>query len=486
MEKADVVIIGAGVLGCFAARAMAEYELKTIVLEAREDVCTGVTRANTGIVYTGGDTKPGTLKTRLCVKANAGFDALCRELDVPFSRCGSLMISFGERGDRVLAKKLAQAKENGVPGAELLDRHEVLNLEPSLNEKVRGGLYSPGTGTVNPWELGIAAYENARDNGIEFRLNEEIKRIIRRDGGYVLESENESWFCRAVINCAGLSADAVREMAHAPLVRIVPSAGEYMVLDNSLRGFVKHVIFHEPEQKGKGLTLVPTVDGNILAGPTEHDAVGEDFASDLSGLELLSELCSFVVPALPQEALIRSFAARRPNPYYVHYKDGVWQTEEKSISSFTLLDEEGFFSLVGIKTPGLTCAGELGKLTAEKAAAYLGCDAKNARFEPRRRAIKTVRGLTAEERNALIAADPDYGRIVCRCQGVSLAEVKQAVARGAVTVDGVKRRTGAGMGRCQGGYCMAAVLETLAFERGIEPGGIRKDGAGTEIIYGKL
>lgn len=486
MEKADVVIIGAGVLGCFAARAMAQYELKTIVLEAREDVCTGVTRANTGIVYTGGDTKPGTLKTRLCVRANADFDALCRELDVPFSRCGSLMISFGERGDRVLEKKLAQAMENGVPGVELLSGDEVLRREPNLSPNVRGGLYSPGTGTVNPWELGIAAYENARSNGIEFRLNEEIKRITRRDGGYVLESEKESYFCRAIINCAGLSADAVREMLHAPLVRIVPSAGEYMVLDDKLQGFVRHVIFHEPEQKGKGITLVPTVDGNLLAGPTEHDAESADFAADIAGLELLSELCSFVVPTLPQDSLIRSFAARRPNPYYVYQKDGAWHTEEKSISSFTLLDEEGLFSLVGIKTPGLTCAGELGRLTAEKVAAYLGCDAKNSRFEPRRRAIKTVRGLSAEQRNALISADPDYGRIICRCRGVSLAEVKQAIARGAVTVDGVKRRTGAGMGRCQGGYCMASVLEHLAHGHGLPYECIRKDGEGTEIVYGKL
>lgn len=486
MVRADVIIIGAGVLGCFAARAMAEYDLKVIVTEAREDVCTGVTRANTGIVYTGGDTKPGTLKTRLCVAANAGFDRLCRELDVPFSRCGSLMISMGQRGDRVLEKKLAQGMENAVPGLELLPREEVLRLEPELSPKVTGGLYSPGTGTVNPWELGIAAYENARDNGVEFRLNEEILSIKRRDGGFVLESGGESYFCRAIINCAGLSADVVREFSQRPLLRIVPSAGEYLVLDDKLRGFVRHVIFHEPEQKGKGLTLVPTVDGNILAGPTEHDGSGEDFAADIGGLELLERLCALVVPGLPLERTIRSFAARRPNPYYVHQENGVWRTEDKSISSFTLLDEEGLFSLVGIKTPGLTCAAELGALTAAKAAAFLGCDAKNSRFEPRRRGIKAVRGLSAEERNALIASDPDYGRIVCRCRGVSLAEVKQAIARGAVTVDGVKRRTGAGMGRCQGGYCMQTVLETLARENKLAPEQVCKDGWGTEIVYGKL
>ncbi len=486
MEKADVIIIGAGVLGCFAARAMAEYPLKTLVIEAREDVCTGITRANTGIVYTGADTKPGTLKTQLCVKANRDFDRLCRELEVEFSRCGSLMIAFGQRGEAVLEKKLAQARENGLADTELISGEEVLRREPNLAPDVKMGLYSPGTGTVNPWELGIAAYENARDNGVEFRLNEEILRICRRDGGFVLESGRESYFCRAIINCAGLSADAVREMLHAPAVRIVPSAGEYMVLDDKLRGFVRHVIFHEPEVKGKGLTLVPTVDGNILAGPTEHDGDGLSYASDPASLELLSRLCGRVVPALPQDKLIRCFAGRRPNPYYVREEGGTWKMQDRSISSFTLLDEEGLFSLVGIKTPGLTCAGELGKLTAKKAADFLGCDGRNPRFEPHRRAIKPLRGLGQAERNALIASDPDYGRIVCRCRGVSLAQVKQAIDRGAVTVDGVKRRTGAGMGRCQGSYCLQTVMETLARQKGMAAGDISKDGKGTEIVYGKL
>lgn len=486
MVKADVIIIGAGVLGCFAARAMAEYDLKTIVLEKREDVCTGVTRANTGIIYTGGDTRPGTLKTRLCVQANAGFDALCRELDVPFTRCGSLMISFGSRGDAVLEKKLAQARENGVPGVELLDGAEVLRREGNLSPEVTRGLWSPGTGTVDPWSLGIAAYENARDNGIEFRLNEELKSVLRRDGGYVLETGGESYFCRAVINCAGLSADTVREFVNTPHVRIVPTAGDYLVFDEKMRGFLKYVIFHEPEQKGKGLTLVPTADGNILAGPTERPEGGEDYAAEPEGLEQLMELCAKVVPGLPMDKLIRSFAARRPNPYFVHNEDGRWVREDRSISSFTLLDEEGMFSLVGIKTPGLTCAAELGRLAAAKAAEHLGCDRKNARFEPRRRGIKAVRGLDAAGRGALISSDPDYGRIVCRCRGISLAEVKQAIARGAVTVDGVKRRTGAGMGRCQGGYCMQTVFETLMAERGAAAGSVSKDGKGTEIVYGKI
>jgi len=484
MKKADVIIIGAGVLGCFAARAMAEYDLKTLVLEQREDVCTGISRANTGIVYTGVDTKPGTLKTSLCVTANQNFDQVCRELDVPFSRCGSLMVSFGERGDRVLKKKLAQGQENGVPGLELLDRAEVLRREPHLSTDVTGGLYAPGTGTVNPWDLGIAAFENARENGVEFRFNETLRKMHRRDGGFVLETNEGDYFCRAVINCAGLSADTVRELTQRPLVRIFPSGADYLVLDSRLTGYLSHVIFHEPEEKGKGLTLVPTVDGNILVGPTEREEEGRDYAGSAAGMKRLETLCARVIPALPMEKVIRSFASHRPNPYYVQEKEGRWEREEKGIPSFTVLEEEGLFSLVGIKTPGLTCAAELGRLSAQKAAAYLNCDARNLKFDPCRQRIRTVRDFSPEELDEQIRRNPDYGTILCRCRGVSLAEVKQAVARGAVTVDGVKRRVGAGMGRCQGSYCMQTVLETLAEQQGLPPEQISKDGQGTEIIYG--
>ncbi len=479
MENYDVIVVGAGLLGCFAARSLARYEMNILCIEAREDICTGISRANTGIVYTGADTAPGTLKTQLCVKANASFDALCRELDVAFSRCGSLMAAFGEEADARLDKKFAMGRENGVPGLELLPREEVLRRESALGKGVRRAIYAPGSGTVNPWELGIAAFENAKANGVSFHLNEKVEKIARTEGGFMAETSRGTYSCRAVVNCAGLSADVLRELTERPLVRIFPKAGDYFVTDTSPEGAPKHIIFHEPEQKGKGLTLVPTVEGNILIGPTEREDGNRDFATDVAGLEELRRLCATVVPSLDMGSIIRSFGALRPNPYYVRETAVGWEAEERGISSFTLLDEAGLYSLVGIKTPGLTCADGLGKLTADKVAAYLGCDALNARFEPRRRGIVKTAGLSAVQRNALIARDPDYGRIVCRCKGVSLAEVREAIARGATTVDGVKRRTGAGMGRCQGGYCLPPVLETLGGEA-------TKDGGGTRIVYGKI
>ena len=480
------MIVGAGLLGCFAARALAAYALDVTVLEAREDVCTGVSRANTGIVYAGYDTKPGTLKTRLCVAGSRGMAALCRELDVPFSRCGSLMIACGGRAEAVLRKKYDAGQENGVEGLRLLTGREVLAMEPNLTGRVTAGLYAPGAGTLDPWALGIAAFENASANGVEFCFGAPVCAIRRCAGGFLLETGGETYRARAVLNCAGLSADRVRELAEAPRVRLFPTGADYLVLDDTTRGFVRRVIFHEPEEKGKGLTLVPTADGNLLIGPTEREEAAEPGATDAEGLAWLRALCAEIVPGLDLGQTIRVFGAARPNPYYVKNEGGVWQREARGISSFTVLEEAGLVSLIGIKTPGLTSARPLGDYAAARLLDYLGGAAPRPGFDPVRRAIPNPRRMAEPERTAFVAAHPDYGRIVCRCRGVSEGEVLEAVARGAVSVDGVKRRTGAGMGRCQGGFCMERVLELLARERGLSPAAVCKDGAGSEVLYGAL
>lgn len=486
MERWDVVIVGAGLLGCFAARALTQYELRILVLEQREDVCTGISKANTGIVYSGYDTKPGTLKTRLCVQANAGFETLCRDLGVAFDRCGSLMVSCGPRAEEVLRKKFDQGRENGVPGLALLTAAEVLEKEPNLCHAVTGGLYAPGTGTVNPWELGIAAFENARKNGAEFHFCEKLLHISRQADGFLLETEKERYASRAVLNCAGLDADGVRELMMRPELRLFPSAADYLVLDDTARGFVRHVIFHEPEIRGKGLTLVPTVDGNLLVGPTEHDWDGRPGrGTAIEGLEELHSLCRSIVPALDLGQTIRSFGSLRPNPYGVHRDNGILRREERSISGFPILEEDGFFSLIGIKTPGLTCAWELGRYMARKIGDHLGEIRLNTAFDPVRLPIKTPRTMSDAEREALIREDSEYGRLLCRCREVTRGEALEAIRRGAVTVDGVKRRTGVGMGRCQGGWCMQPVLEMLAQCRGVSPAAVTRDGAGYVILQGE-
>ena len=383
MDRTDVAVIGAGLLGCFTARALAAYDLQVTVLEAREDVCTGISRANTGIIYTGYDTKPGTLKTKLCVQANRDFDRLCRELEVPFSRCGSLLVAFGPRAERRLRDKFVQGQANGVPGLALLAPAAVYEKEPHLAPGVTLGLCAPGTGTVNPWELGVAAFESARANGADFRFRQPVVRMERTGGGFRLETAAGTYSARAVVNCAGLQADGVRELLQIPAVRLVPSAADYIVLDDTAAGLVRHVLFHEPEEKGKGLTLVPTVDGNLLIGPTDRPP-GDAPAGAVSreGLETLRRLCGQVVPNLPLGETIRSFAGLRPNPYEVRRAGDRWVPTGKSISGFTILEEEGLISLLGIKTPGLTCAAALGEHIASVVGRFLGNPGKTRPFRP--------------------------------------------------------------------------------------------------------
>jgi len=297
VESYDVIVIGGGLLGCFAARNLTRYHLKVALLEKREDLCTGISRANTAIIYSGCDTKPGTLKTSMCVRAAQGFPQLCDELGVRYSPCGSIMVSFGERGAEILRKKLKQGIENGVSGIKLLTREEVLELEPNIDGAVNSGLYVPDTGTVMPWELGLAAAENAVSNGADILLNTEvtgIERIPNSPQGFKIYTNKGTFFARYIINCAGMAADKVFGMLSAPSVRIVPTAGDYYILDTKTAGFIRHVIFHEPEEKGKGLTLVPTVDGNILVGPTERP--GDDFRTEQAGLDELRELVRQVIP----------------------------------------------------------------------------------------------------------------------------------------------------------------------------------------------
>ncbi len=487
MKNYDVIIIGGGLLGCFAARELGRYKLNTLLIEAREDVCTGISRANTAIVYSGYDTAPGTLKTEMCVKANLSFDSLCRELGVRFSRCGSLMISLGQRGDEVLRKKYEQGLTNGVEGLRLLSGSEVLELEPALTEKVSLGLLSSTTGTVNPWELGIAAYENAVKNGAEFRFNEKVLSITPADMGYIVETSRGQISTRSIINCAGLCSDSVRELCHTPLVRIFPKRGDYLIFDKSEGNILSRVIFHEPEQKGKGLTAVPTVDGNLLIGPSEIFLEGEpDFSTTEEGIGHLLQLCEEVLPTLDQSKLIRSFGTLRPNPFHVERQpDGTYLREKRGISSFTILSDDAgaFLSFIGIKTPGLTCSRELGAYAAEAVARHLGAE-ENPDFDPIRPAPISLAHAGYEERQKAIASDPLYGRIVCRCAGISEGEVVDAIRRGATTLDAVKRRAGTGMGRCQGGFCSTRIMEIIARETGLAISEIMKDGPGSFMTGG--
>ena len=481
----DVIIIGAGLLGCAAARALMRYDLRIIVLEKSSDVSTGISKANSGIIYAGYDDTPGSLKADMVVRASAGLPDLCSELDVHYRRTGSIMIGFGDRADKVIRGKFDQGMANKVPGLRLISGEEVRDREPLIAEGVRIGLYAPGTATLDPWELCIALYENAAANGADFRFGEEVCSVSKVSGSFVTETACGTYSSKMIINCAGLSTDKIREMALAPRIRIVPNACDYYVFGIPENQSPSHVIFHEPETKGKGLTLIPTVRGEILAGSTQRkNPETEGIPTSEEGLRKIMDMCREVVPEMPVSPVIHSFAALRPNPFEVQAGDnGEFRFTDRRLKDFNILEEDGLISLMGIKTPGLTCCMELGEYVARKVTDHLGCrEAVNSDFDPERRGIRRFSDIPSGELAAAVSKDPYLGRIICTCRNISESEIREAILRGASTLDGVKRRTGILMGPCQGSKCLQQVIRIMSEVLGISPYQIVKDAGSSQIL----
>lgn len=434
MIKVDAAVIGGGILGCFVARNLMRWQLSTVLVEQAEDVCTGITRANSAIVYPGYDNKPGSRKADMTVRGNREFDNLCRELEVPFTRRGSLLVTYDADALPRLRKKMEQGIQNGVPGLRLLSGREAEEMEPMLKPGVAGALYAPSTGTVNPWQLGIAAFENAVKNGVIPMLKTAVRGIEKTGRGYRLITTGEDILCKAVINCAGLFADRVQELLFPPSVRLHWDGAAYLVLDKLARK-PERIIFHQAQSCGKGITAIPCVEGNLLLSGVRKP-VETPFATTPEGLMELKRDAKDLLPGLNTSRIIRSFAAVRPNPY---------RENGESLHDFCIENPApGFYSLIGIKTPGLTCADQLGRYLAGQTANDLQAK-PNPNFAPHREAIPKTE-------------DPE---IVCQCEGITRCEILDAIHRGASTVDGVKRRVGSGMGRCQGSRCSYAIERLL-------------------------
>ncbi|MBP3486039.1 MAG: FAD-dependent oxidoreductase, partial [Oscillospiraceae bacterium] len=403
MRRFDAAVIGGGVLGCFAARNLRRWNIDTALIEMAEDVCTGITRANSAIVYPGYDNRPGSLKAQMTVVGNRSYGELCDELEVPFSRCGSLLVTYDPASVPRLERKLRHGAQNGVPGLRMLSGREAEELEPMLSPGVAAALYAPTTGTVNPWQLGIAAYENAVENGAAAMLNTQVTDIREGEGGYIIETSGETVFCKAVLNCGGLYADRVQSLIYPSPVSLRLDGADYLVLD-PLAEKPARVIFHQAKSCGKGITAIPCVEGNLLISGVRRP-LGSPFATTSEGLRELHGAARELLPSVELDKVIRSFGAVRPNPQ---------MDTGESLHDFCIENPApGFYSLIGIKTPGLTCANQLGMYLAGKTADYLGAES-NPTFHPSRRAI----------------AKGD-GEVICQCEQVTRGEISQAIRRGA-------------------------------------------------------
>lgn len=453
MEMYDVVIVGAGVTGSGIARALAKFCAKICVLEKNTDICEGTSKANSAIVHAGFDAEPGTRKAELNVRGNGMMEEIARELDVPFMRTGAMVVCVHREALPQLRELLDRGRENGVPGLKLLTGVQARALEPNLTPEVCGALLAERSGIICPFTLTAGFAENAAENGVEFRLGTPVEKIVPIKGGYAVETRDARLLTRAVVNAAGLYADRLHNMVCKEKIKISPRAGEYLLLDRAAGGHVARTIFQLPGRYGKGVLVTPTVHGNLLIGPTARDiADKEGINTTARGLAEVAEKAAASVKNLPMEQVITAFSGLR-----AHGDTGDFILGENAPC---------FFDAAGIESPGLTAAPAISELVADMVSRRLGL-AKKQNFQPLRRGICHVAGLSAQERAGKIAENPAYGAIVCRCEEVSEGEILDAIRRplGATTLDGVKRRTRAGAGRCQGGFCMPRVMEILAREQ---------------------
>ncbi len=469
----DVIVVGAGVVGCAVARELARFNLHVAVFERSCDVAEGATKSNSAIVHSGLDAKPGTNKAHFNVLGNALFEAWCNELDVPFRRNTSLVVAFSSEERSTLEELRLRGEQNGVPGLRIADQNEVRTLEPTISQDVCAALVAPTGGICCPYELTFRLAENAADNDVDFHFNCGVKSVSKCAAGWCAETEDGQRFvARVIVNAAGIYADVLNNQVSTEKLTITPWRGEYLMIDKFFADACHATIFQVPTPKGKGVLVSPTVDGTLIVGPTS-DNLGDktDTRTTAVGLQRVRESASRVWPNFPASGVIATFAGLR-----AHGDRGDFVLGEPS-------DAPGFFNVAAIESPGLTAAPALGVWVAEQIAEKLGAG-RRSDFRGGSKHWPQFRFMNLEEREAAIARDPDYGRIVCRCETVSEAEIRASIRCriGARTLDGVKRRTRAGMGRCQGGFCTPRIIEILCEELGLSPEQVTKFGGGSTLL----
>ena len=477
----DVIIIGAGVTGAAAARELSRYKLSVCVLEKEEDVCCGTSKANSAIVHAGFDAETGTLKARFNVRGSEMMEELARDLDIPYKRNGAMVVCIDESGKDGLRELYERGVANGVKDLRILDRQECLAMEPNLSENVVAALYAPTSAIICPFMLNIALAENANVNGVDFFFNTKVEALTpftcEKCGEPVwkIRTNNGEYRARYVINAAGVYADVLHNMVSEKKIRITPRRGDYCLLDKTAGGHVSHTIFAQPTKMGKGVLVTPTVHGNLLVGPTAVDVEDREGCNTTAeGIDTLIARAGDQVRDLPMRQVITSFAGLR-----AHEEGGEFIIGEAE-------DAPHFIDCAGIESPGPSSCPAIGEYIGAMMKEKLGLEEKED-WVGTRKGILDPSALSLEERNELIKKNPAYGRIICRCESVTEGEIIDAIRRplGARSLDGVKRRTRAGMGRCQAGFCSPRTMEIINRELGLPYEEITKNGRASRLVIGR-
>lgn len=470
----DVVIIGAGVSGSASARELSRYKVNACVIEKTEDVCSGTSKANSGIVHAGFDAPEGSLMAKLNVEGNLMMEELSKELDFPFKKNGSLVICLSEEDMPKLKELYDRGIRNGVKELKILNKEEVLELEPNITDDVYAALYAPTGGIVCPFGLNIALAENANTNGIEFRFNTEAQDIEKIDGGFIIKTNQGDIKTKYIVNAAGVYADKFHNMVSQNKINITARKGEYCLLDKTAGNHVSRTIFALPGKMGKGVLVSPTAHGNLIVGPTSTDIDDKEGVNTTrEGLDTVIGKSSMNVKNIPMRQVITSFSGLR-----AHEDNHEFIIKE-------LEDAKGFIDCAGIESPGLTSSPAIGKMVADILKEKLNLE-ENPNFIGTRKGILDPNTLSLEERNQLIKEQPAYGNIICRCEMITEGEIIDAIRRplGAKSLDGVKRRTRAGMGRCQAGFCSPKTMEILERELSLSMFDITKAGGESNMVLG--
>ena len=460
----DVIIVGGGVIGCAIARELSKYKLRTVLLEKNNDVCNETSAANSAIVHSGYDPLPNSLKAQMNVLGNSMYPQMCKELDVPFIQNGSLTIATTDDEMNTLLSLQKRANENKVE-TKILSSEEVLKLEPQLNKDIKGALFAPTCGIVNPFELTVALMENAMDNGVELLLNHEVNNIkINENSVSVFCKNDKELECKVLINAAGLFADDINAFVDKDSFTITPRKGQYFVLDHFDLNFVKHTLFMVPSDKGKGVLVTPTTSGNYLIGPSS-DFVDDkqDLSTTKDILDSVRSQASRIIENIPYANLIRQYSGLRAVS-----STGDFIIEHSKVS-------KNLINVAGIQSPGLASCPAIALKVVELLKECMPLNA-NEEFNPIRRKVYRLKEMSIEDKNKLISENPQFGHIVCRCEKISEGEIVDCIHRncGATTVKGVKKRCRPGFGKCQGAMCEASVIKILARE-------LKKDES--EILY---